>query len=473
MAEKTTARSPLDTNWVSHYTRAHLGSAGMHITAVLPQDAPSGLPPLALLPTQLALLPTQPLSESTGTIVLPSELWVRITTFLNTQSTFRLFCVSHYAYEVIRRDCFLANVSQWTNTMILSYRSFKESIRSVPRDPGLQHTFMALLERRRASSLMASSDDMDDGCLEIIAQNCPGLTKFCVEASPITDTALSCLLKNCTALTHLSIDRCEMITAIGLAAIRERGQWKNLCLRLPHVIDDVHLTAIMKQCSGLETLDVATCTAISNLGAASIAQHCTGMKALNLSGCIGVTGVGLAAIAERCKELTALKLQSIATDAGLTIIARECTKLQELDLAGCLSLSGCGSHDESQSDTGPGMGLASVGLYSRSLKEFGCSATHINIGALGTILLSCEQLEKLDISWCKVSNAVTSVIELFAKNLKELNISGTPIVDTGLAGVINKCDKLEEIYALVCDGVTQQSVDHARAVRGEALQVYL
>ncbi|CAL8091215.1 unnamed protein product [Calicophoron daubneyi] len=119
----------------------------------------------------------------------------------------------------------------------------------------------------------------------------------------------------CVNLTTLEIARCSAVTDIGL-------------------------TAIARVCTKLEKLDLEDCGLVTDSTLAQLAVHCPRLNNLILSHCDQITDDGIARLAEGLcgsDQLQELAMDNcpLLTDTALEHLGTNCHRLQRLDLYDC------------------------------------------------------------------------------------------------------------------------------------------
>ncbi|VDP93608.1 unnamed protein product [Echinostoma caproni] len=119
----------------------------------------------------------------------------------------------------------------------------------------------------------------------------------------------------CVNLTTLEIARCSAVTDIGL-------------------------TAIARVCHKLEKLDLEDCGLVTDTTLAQLAVHCPQLNNLILSHCDQITDEGIARLAESLcghDHLQELAMDNcpLLTDTALEHLGSNCRRLQRLDLYDC------------------------------------------------------------------------------------------------------------------------------------------
>ena len=76
--------------------------------------------------------------------------------------------------------------------------------------------------------------------------------------------------------------------------------------------------AALARCPQLSSLNLTSCSKVTDAGVADLAERCPQLSSLNLSFCNQVTDAGVAALAGRCPQLSSLDLLLCyqVTDAG-------------------------------------------------------------------------------------------------------------------------------------------------------------
>ncbi|TGZ68722.1 hypothetical protein CRM22_004114 [Opisthorchis felineus] len=126
-------------------------------------------------------------------------------------------------------------------------------------------------------------------------------------------------LVGCVHLTTLEIARCTAITDIGL-------------------------TAVARVCNKLEKLDLEDCALVTDASLAQLAVHCPHLNNLILSHCDQITDEGIARLAEGLcgpDQLQELAMDNcpLLTDTALEHLGSNCRRLQRLDLYDCQQIT--------------------------------------------------------------------------------------------------------------------------------------
>ncbi|TPP66451.1 F-box and leucine-rich repeat protein 20 [Fasciola gigantica] len=130
-----------------------------------------------------------------------------------------------------------------------------------------------------------------------------------------TNLTSTTLPVGCVNLTTLEIARCSAVTDIGL-------------------------TAIARVCHKLEKLDLEDCGLVTDTTLAQLAVHCPQLNNLILSHCDQITDEGIARLAESLcghDHLQELAMDNcpLLTDTALEHLGSNCRRLQRLDLYDC------------------------------------------------------------------------------------------------------------------------------------------
>jgi len=169
------------------------------------------------------------------------------------------------------------------------------------------------------------------------------LTSFAAnDHQQLDDACLIDLAKyGCTRLERLHLANCARLSdsAIEHLAHYNASHLRSITLANNRLLTDRALKAIADHCPNLETLDVASCSAIRTSGFLAIATRCRSLRSLNLSGC-KPKRLALEALTSRCQRLESLRMTSKhLTDAMLHSLLRESPLLRELHIDGANRLS--------------------------------------------------------------------------------------------------------------------------------------
>ncbi|ORY08145.1 RNI-like protein [Basidiobolus meristosporus CBS 931.73] len=150
-------------------------------------------------------------------------------------------------------------------------------------------------------------------CSDLRVLNISGLS--CVD-----DRFLEILGKRCaSSLKQVDISRCRNATSMGLLDIIQRcTQLDTLRVDACVGVDDSTLLSISRL-TGIKTLSLGSCYAISDEGVIAVAKGCTQLSSINLSGCRHLTNDGVQALGEFCSRLVNVDLSGCShlSDGGL------------------------------------------------------------------------------------------------------------------------------------------------------------
>jgi len=116
---------------------------------------------------------------------------------------------------------------------------------------------------------------------------------------------------------------------------------KSIFILSNRFLTDYTLQSIAEHCTGLQSLTLNNCGAITDAGIISISIHCTRLQSLSIGLCNQLTDASIISISEKCTGLKELDVSWMIniTDASLIAIAKNCTGLQYLRTYNCYRLS--------------------------------------------------------------------------------------------------------------------------------------
>ncbi|GMF26067.1 unnamed protein product [Phytophthora lilii] len=263
---------------------------------------------------------------------------------------------------------------------------------------------------------------------------------FCV-----TDNVLLSLGKNCCKLRQLKLRGCRQISDTGVVALANSGGVNGLVLLdlarfdLQYKFNDISLLALAENCLVLQTLIIAGCDMVSDVGMDWLASGCNALTHLDVSGCAALTDLSLRAISESMLQLRHLNVRHCArvSDQGIRRLSMGCPELTYLDAEGLPLLS-----DLHSSPVG---GSPKVGELYRQ--------------GIAALVAGCPKLRHLDFSNCaSISDGTLHCVAASCRELSSLVLSGCyRVTSTGVNEVLACCNKLASLNITECDQVT----DHA------------
>ena len=203
--------------------------------------------------------------------------------------------------------------------------------------------------------------NVDDEGISILAQKCTGLISIdCSRCNKISDFGMDSIALSCTSLQHINLCDCTGISCMGLENIaikcHEIRSFKfngifygnglicaiadscifleeiNLCaIYLPpdQMYEVESMIRLATGCRQLRTLDLHSSIYGSDKILVAIGKECSLLESLNIAGNSTVTITGISAIGSGCKNLTSINLSkcSSVTDMCLYVLAIECINL--------------------------------------------------------------------------------------------------------------------------------------------------
>jgi len=171
------------------------------------------------------------------------------------------------------------------------------------------------------------------------------------------------VLKNCRALTSLTLDGCSRVTADGIREVLRCPELQKLSLNGLASVNDAVLDLIastrvsyirVNSCGNLTDLGVAAMarrqgarlrelqvayTSVTDKSIEGVANLCPNVTELNLYGCVKITDRSLEALS-LCKHLRNLDLSmcQLVTDNGVRFLVN-CSQLESLQLYDCISVT--------------------------------------------------------------------------------------------------------------------------------------
>ncbi|KAA8541965.1 hypothetical protein F0562_023117 [Nyssa sinensis] len=158
--------------------------------------------------------------------------------------------------------------------------------------------------------------------------------KFC---SKLTNSTFFTLAKNCPLLKDIEMEKANLGKEDCTLDFVKNPRIKSLNLAWNSHLSDECLKKFAFICPKLETLDVCSCSGITEGGIAEILKNCCEIKHLRIDDCGGIKSIGMGS------KLFKLEIFQAAcsgiNDKGLAMIGERCCGLLNLDLEGCLEVT--------------------------------------------------------------------------------------------------------------------------------------
>eukprot|EP01034_Spumella_vulgaris_P022316 gene22316-28434_t len=155
--------------------------------------------------------------------------------------------------------------------------------------------------------------------------------------SPVTNSALSAFVLNCTAIHALDLsDCCDIDSTVKLVAERcPLLKW--LVLTKGGNVTEDTMISIAEACPKIAFLDVQKCVCITDRSLCSLVEHCTALTSLDVSHCDCITDKSLMKIADHSSELNELSVNWChkLTANAIVEVTAQCPRILKLH---CLNI---------------------------------------------------------------------------------------------------------------------------------------
>uniref|UniRef100_A0A672JZI0 F-box/LRR-repeat protein 2-like n=1 Tax=Sinocyclocheilus grahami TaxID=75366 RepID=A0A672JZI0_SINGR len=352
---------------------------------------------------------------------LPKELLLRIFSFLDVVTLCRCAQVSK-AWNVLALDG-----SNWQKIDLFNFQTDIEGrvVENISKRCG---GFLRQLSLRGCLSV-------GDASMKTFAQNCRNIEHLNLNGcTKITDSTCVSLSKFCSKLRHLDLTSCVSITNHALKALRWGSYKANLgwviCFDSVNNLDDTALKHLQKHCPELMTINMQSCTQITDDGFVSLCRGCHKLQMVCVSGCSNITDASLTALGLNCQRLKILEAArcSHVTDAGFTVLARNCHDLEKMDLEECILVTD---------------------------------------NTLVQLSIHCPRLQALSLSHCElvtddgIRHLSSSVCG--QERLQVVELDNCPLITDITLEHLKSCQHLERIELYDCQQVTRAGIKRIRA----------
>ncbi|PON64191.1 Leucine-rich repeat, cysteine-containing subtype [Parasponia andersonii] len=272
------------------------------------------------------------------------------------------------------------------------------------------------------------------------------------------------------SISHLDLSLCPLVDDNSLAAVS--AAWKStlrsIDLSRSRSFTSVGLSTLVNNCSGLIEIDLSNGTELTDSAAKAIAEA-RSLETLRLARCKKITDIGIGCIAVGCKKLRTIGLRWCMriTDLGVGLIAMKCKEIRSLDLSylpiteKCLQqlqqlqhledlvLEGCHGIDDD--------GLATLSHYCKSIKMINVSncqnLSHIGLSSLTNGAKSLEQL--ILANGPSVTTDLAKCLSQFSC-LRSIKLDGCLVTCSGINAIADWKASLDELSFSKCSGLTDE-----------------
>eukprot|EP00658_Telonema_sp_P-2_P003069 TRINITY_DN11128_c0_g1_i1.p1 TRINITY_DN11128_c0_g1~~TRINITY_DN11128_c0_g1_i1.p1 ORF type:complete len:437 (+),score=75.35 TRINITY_DN11128_c0_g1_i1:115-1425(+) len=279
--------------------------------------------------------------------------------------------------------------------------------------------------------------DLFDDMATVMSNWCPELTHLGLSRCCIADEQLHQVVGSLGKLVSLTVDRCPLITARGMASLPGMEQLQILGLVCMKTLSNKALCAMGERAPKLQHLDVSSCLTIS---ASCFTDQLSGLMSLSLGSCEWVTDHAVDNIARGCSGLLTLNVAhcDAITDAGVTKLVARLPSLQSINLSWCTSISGAA--------------LQQLCTLSRLQELFveGCSRiTAADVLDVSASVTGIQVLCVISVARCpRVTDMAVAALGKRCKMLQHLDISNCPkVTEAGLVDMMISSTSLQTIVA--------------------------
>ncbi|XP_031282864.1 F-box/LRR-repeat protein 3-like [Pistacia vera] len=285
-----------------------------------------------------------------------------------------------------------------------------------------------------------------------------------------SEVGLSSLCVNCVNLVEIDLSNMSEMGDVAAVAIAEAKNLESLWLARCKLITDMGIARIAIGCRKLRLLCLKWCLRIGDLGVGLVALKCKEIRTLDLSylpiteqclrsvmqlqyledlileGCYGIDDDGLATLEQSCKPLKVLNMSNCQniSHVGFSCLTNGAVSLQQLTLAYSFAftadLSKC---------------LQNFPAL-QSVKFDGCSVTCSGITAIGNW---CASLTELSLRACSgLTDEQLSFVVQSHKELKKLDITCCcKITYVSIDSITNSCTSLTSLRMECCSSVSKEA----------------
>ncbi|DAZ93353.1 TPA: hypothetical protein N0F65_011879 [Lagenidium giganteum] len=315
---------------------------------------------------------------------------------------------------------------------------------------------------------IAGCSHVPEWALLHVLEACPQLEALDVSfCALVTDEALRSAGRLCPRLRQLKARGCRQVSDSGVVAVANGcGDLTTLDIArfdLQFKLNDIALLALGDKCGVLQTVVLAGCEMVTDVGLNWLASGATALTHLDLTDCAKLTDLAMRTVGENLLQLRHLCLRHCprVSDVGLRHVARGCPELTYLDATGLFQLADpqpTSPTRATQQQRSPARGtMASVQMPGETIRIGVAALTH-----------HCPKLRHLDLTRCPLIGDGALQCLASCADLAFLSVAGCQRVSShGLGCVLRHNVALTALNASDCIKLTD-SAFHAFRVPPDA-----
>lgn len=153
---------------------------------------------------------------------------------------------------------------------------------------------------------------------------------------PLRSDLLPRTFQRYPSISHLDLSLCPLVDDNNLSDVSMAWKATLRCVNLSRSrsFTSIGLLTLVNNCLGLVEIDLSNGTELTDSAAKAIAEA-RNVETLKLARCKKITDIGIGCIAVGCKKLKTLCLRWCLriTDLGVDLIAMKCKEIRSLDLS--------------------------------------------------------------------------------------------------------------------------------------------
>jgi hypothetical protein len=324
-----------------------------------------------------------------------------------------------------------------------------------------------------------------DFCFLAIVRACPPLDALSLHEVRLTDRGLAQTLKQCSALTRLTLRSEYQFLPQEIAVPTLKWFDIRSC-----IVGDAVLAAVGRNCPRLENLYcfgaatsyTRTSTYITDIGVRALLQGCSRLRETDVEYAVRISNPLRTELAHR-SNYTTLAFQywervddnlvsgvikcsptlqhlncagcEFLTDGSLAVCAQQCPLLQTVDVSNCFNITADGV-----------LQLLPPGNKLRAVDFNGCR--QLDDRVMLAMARHCPLLQDCFCGGAAVSDSSIVKLAEGCLQLRKVSLYGTGLGDNGVTALATHCTKLHSLYIPDCPNLTLEGV---RAITGYAINL--
>jgi len=317
---------------------------------------------------------------------------------------------------------------------------------------------------------------LSDTALDLI---CSKITHFECLQSSVTSQHKTEILKRLSIHQRLTREIYTIVKNQLLSPILQ-----HVALQQSPQVDDEFLKLLGECCAGLKTLDVISCSGVTDKGLELAFKNLTKIQSLQLIGLGKIAGTCFQFLLSKSLHIVNLKYCENLIDDGIAALVQNCQAICSLNLFGCSKITDIGiefiagyllgkldtlicSNVSKITDTSL-IAIADRCYNLKCLKLHGC--TKVTSTGLRAVFKACP-ISTTDLSYCYALSKETDIVsDCLPATLSRLILRGTQVPTSFYETLVSRCKNIHTLKLCGIQSLTDEAASQILETIGARLE---